>query len=94
MINSTTSTNRAIQTGAISTPGQAAAKPLSPRPDQLSTESATFLRAELTRQPEIRPEVVERARALASDPNYPSSTILKQVGAMILKSPDLSEDES
>lgn len=94
MINSTTSTNRAVPTEALSVPGQATVRPLSPRPDQLSTESATFLRTELTRQPEIRPEVVERARALATDPNYPSPAMLKQVGAMILNSPDLSEDES
>ena len=52
------------------------------------------MRDELSRQPEIRPEVVERARALASDPSYPSTAILKQVGALILNSADLSEDQS
>jgi hypothetical protein len=94
MINSTTSTNRAVHADAISAPGQATVKQLSPRPDQLSTASASFLRAELSRQPEIRPEVVERARALASDATYPSPAILKQVGALILNSADLSEDQS
>ena len=94
MINSTTSTARAVQADAIAAPGQAVAKPLTPRPDQLSTASATYLRSELARQPEIRPEVVERARALASDPNYPSPAILKHVGTTILNSPDLSEDQS
>ncbi len=94
MINSTTSTNRAVPAEPITVPGQAVVRPLTPRPDQLSTESANFLRGELSRQPEVRPEVVERARALVRDPNYPSPAILKQVGAMILSSPDLSEDES
>ena len=46
------------------------------------------------RQPEIRPEVVERARALAADPNYPPRDVLKNVSAQILNSADLSEDAS
>ncbi len=63
------------------------------RPDQISTENAAFLRAELQRQPEIRPEVVARARALADDPSYPSTAVLKDVAAKILAAPDLSEIE-
>ena len=65
-----------------------------PRSDKLSIENAALLRAELTRQPEIRADVVERARALAADPNYPSTQVLQQVGRAILNSPDLSDDES
>ena len=64
------------------------------RLDQISTESADFLRAELQRQPEIRPEVVARARALAADPNYPPMAAIRKVAAQILASPDWSEDES
>lgn len=94
MINSTTSTDRTPHAEALAAPGQAAPRPLAPRPDQLSTDSAAFLRSELQRQPEVRPEVVERAQALAADPNYPSREVLKHVGAMILNTPDLSEDES
>lgn len=94
MINSTTSTDRTVHADAVTVPGQAAVRPLASRPDQLSTEGAAFLRSELDRQPEIRPEVVERARALAADPNYPSKDTLRQIGAMILASPDLSADES
>lgn len=69
-------------------------KALKQRPDRLSTESAAHLRETLTKQPEIRPEVVERAKALAADPNYPSASVLRQVSGMILNSPDLSEDQS
>jgi hypothetical protein len=65
-----------------------------PSPIQISTADAAFLRAELQRQPEIRPEVVARARQLAADPNYPSPKILKNVARQILASPDLSEDQS
>jgi hypothetical protein len=63
-------------------------------PDQISTESAAFLKTALEGQPEVRPEVVERAKALAADPNYPSAAIMKSVAGQILASPDLSEDAS
>ena len=53
-----------------------------------------FLRSELKRQPEIRPAVVARARALAADPNYPPMEIVCAVANQILCAPDLSEDAS
>ncbi len=74
--------------------GQTAARPLAPRPDRISTESAAFLRAELARQPEIRPEVVARGKELAADPSYPSFETLRNVAQQILKAPDLSESEA
>ena len=49
------------------------------------------LKAALSNQPEIRPEVVARARLLAADPAYPSPAILRQVGKVILNSPDPDE---
>ncbi len=94
MILSTTSTDRSARpelTPASVTPRSR--KPGSPS-DQISTESAEFLRAELKRQPAVRPEVVARGRALAADPNYPSMATLGKVAEQILKSPDLSEDQS
>ena len=94
MINSTTSTDRTARPDLVALPAKPSVRPTPTRVDQLSTDSASFLRAELTRQPEIRPEVVERARALAADPNYPSTETLRAVGKMLLNSPDLSEDES
>ena len=60
----------------------------------MDVDTENFLQTELRRQPEIRSEVVNRARALAQDPNYHSMEILWQVAGMILASPDLSEDGS
>jgi hypothetical protein len=94
MINSTTSTDRAVHAEAVAKSGQVTVRGLANKPDQLSTEHATYLREALARQPEIRPEVVERGRSLASDPNYPTVETLKQIGAMILNAPDLSTDAS
>ena len=94
MINSTTSTDRAAHPELVTSTLKAVAKPAALRSDKLSIENAALLRAELARQPEIRADVVERARALAADPNYPSTQVLQQVGRVILNSPDLSEDQS
>lgn len=94
MISSTSSTDRAARPDLTPASGPSTGRPYTPRPDQISTESAAFLRSELQRQPEIRPEVVERARALAADPDYPPREILRNVAQQILSSPDLSEDES
>jgi len=94
MINSTTSTDRAAHPDLVAAPLKASVRPTPARLDQLSTDSASFLRSELNRQPEIRPEVVERARALAADPNYPSTETLRTVSKLLLSSPDLSEDVS
>ncbi len=88
------SSDRAARPELVSAPGPVSARSAPSRPDQISTESAAFLRAELVRQPEIRPEVVERGRALAADPNYPSSSVIQSVAGKILASPDLSEDAS
>ena len=60
----------------------------------ISTESAAYLRGALARQPAIRPEVVERARALAADPTYPSAAVINHVARKIVASPDISEDQS
>ena len=94
MILTSTSTDRTVRPELIPTPSPTGSRSQRSRPDQISTESAAFLRSELRRQPEIRPEVVARARALAADPNYPSLEALRKVAEQILGSPDLSEDES
>ena len=65
-----------------------------PRIEQLSATNLAVLRSELSRQPEIRPEVVARARALVADPEYPRIPILQVVAQQILRAPDLSELES
>lgn len=94
MISSTSSTDRAARPELIASAGPSAGRSGALRPDQISTESAAFLRAELQRQPEVRPEVVARARDLLADPSYPSMEVLRDVAGQILNSPDLSEDEA
>lgn len=94
MISSASSPDRTPRTDLVSAPGQSGPRPYAPRPDRLSTEGAAFLHGALARQPAVRPEVVERARALAADPHYPSPQIMKRVAEQIVAAPDLSEDES
>lgn len=65
-----------------------------PEADRFTAEHSATLRAALAAQPEIRPEVVARGQALAADPSYPPSDVIRRVGEMLLKSPDLTEDES
>lgn len=36
-------------------------------------------------EPDVRPEVVERARALIADPNYPSGEVLAQAAQALLE---------
>ena len=94
MISSTSPSDRSRPTDAPAPTGPTGARPPAVRPDRVSTQSAAALRAALTHQPEIRPEVVERARALANDPSYPSPEIIRQVAAVIVRAPDPSLDES
>ena len=94
MISSASSPDRAARPDLVSPAGPSAPRPNAPRPDQISTDSADYLRGALVRQPAVRPEVVERARKLASDPTYPSPEIIKRVAEQIVRSPDLSEVES
>ena len=61
---------------------------------ELSARNVAVLRSELSRQPEVRPEVVARARALAADPDYPRIEVLRIVAQQILRAPDLSELEA
>ncbi len=88
------SSDRASTADALSATSPSVARAPRMAPDQISTESAAFLKTALAGQPEVRPEVVERAKALAADPNYPSAAIMKSVAGQILASPDLSEDVS
>lgn len=94
MISSTSPSDRSHPAGALAASGKAGARAPRVRPDQISTGSAAALRSELARQPEIRPEIVARARELAQDPSYPSPEIIKKVAGLIAGAPDLSEDES
>lgn len=88
------SPDRAARTESLLAATPAVARPTPSRADQISTDSATALKSALASQPEIRPEVVARASALAADPNYPSISIIRNVARQILSAPDLSETEA
>jgi hypothetical protein len=94
MIQSTSSSDRTIRPDALPTAGQPTTRAKTQPSDQLSTENANLLASSLARTPEIRPEVVARAKSLAADPAYPSRDVMKSVAQQILAAPDLSEDES
>ena len=94
MISSASSPDRPSRPDVVASPGSSAGRPYAPRPDQISTQSAEFLRAELQRQPEVRPEVVARGMELAADPQYPPVDILRQIAGGLMHSPDLSESDS
>lgn len=93
MIHSTSSSDRTARTDAVSSVSQ---KPVvrGPGADQFSPAQSAALRAALAAQPEIRPDVVERAKALAADPAYPSRDILQKIAGIMIASPDPSADES
>jgi hypothetical protein len=94
MITSTSSADRTVRPEIVPPAPKTGERTHAPASDQISTENAAFLRAELQRQPEVRPEVVARARALAADPSYPHPAALRKVAEQILAAPDLSEDHS
>jgi len=94
MISSASSPDRAARPDAPAAAGPAGPRPSLPRPDHLSTEGVAHLRAALVRHPEVRPEVVARARALAADPAWPPVEIMSRIARQILLSPDLSEDQA
>jgi hypothetical protein len=95
MIHSASSSSASARNDAIAAASAASAQRVTRGPsDQIHIDKAAALRASLQQVPEIRPEVVERARALAADPSYPSDAIVRRISAAIVNSPDLSEDQS
>jgi hypothetical protein len=94
MISSASSPDRTPRPDLVQAAGQGTPRAAGPKPDRISTDQAAFLRSELERQPEARPEVVERARGLVADATYPPIEVVRHVAATILAAPDLSEDQS
>lgn len=90
MINSTSSSDRVLRPEGVVLHAKTPS-PQGPEADRFAPEHTAALKASLASQPEIRPEVVARARQLAADPSYPSPAILRQVGRVILNSPDPDE---
>lgn len=95
MIHSASSSSPSARNDAIAKAVNTPAPRVSRGPtDQIHIDKASVLRTSLEQVPEVRLEVVERARALAADPAYPSDDIIRQISAAIVNSPDLSEDAS
>ncbi len=95
MIHSASSSSPSARNDAIAAAATPSASRASREPtDQIHIDKAGVLRTSLQQVPEVRSEVVERARALAADPAYPSDDIIRQISAAIVNSPDLSEDAS
>ncbi len=95
MISSTPSSNRPLRPESTPPiPLKTTSPAAGPGHDQLSLEKIELLREALARQPAIRPEVVERGRALAADPSWPPHDVLRKVSEIILRAPDLTEDLS
>jgi hypothetical protein len=94
MIQSTSSSDRAAASDSVVAANQPANRSLRQQPDRISTQGAAYLSSALASQPEVRPDEVARASALAADPDYPSAAIMRSIAGKILASPDLSEDES
>lgn len=95
MIHSASSSSSAARNEAIAAANNGtASRSARGAADQIHIDKAAALRSSLQADPEIRPEVVARASALAADPSYPSDEIIRHVSAAIVNSPDLSEDAS
>jgi hypothetical protein len=95
MIQSTSSSDGTAGPNSISLGLQPAAQQRAARGrDSLSTDQADQLRAALAQQPEIRPEMLARGRALADDPTYPPSSVIAGLAGMLVNSADHSEDLS
>jgi len=96
MINSTSSSDRAGGTDAISLNRNQQRTPrlAGQNQDSVSTTNAAILADALNSQPEVRPEMVARGRLLAADPNYPPAGVISHIAGLVLNSPDLSEDQS
>ncbi len=92
MINPTSSSDRSSPANGAEAASAHAHRRSAPRPDKLALDSMLQLQKALHSQPEIRPEVVERGIQLAADDSYPSKNVLRQIGGMLMASPDLSED--
>jgi hypothetical protein len=78
-----------INTNLSTTGVNGAATPLRPAPastmlsDRLTLTNSSALEQSLANAPASRPEMVEMAKSLISDPNYPSSDTLSAVSRQL-----------
>lgn len=93
MINSTSKTDHLqrpeLLAGRLAQPRVAPTR--STETDSVRASGQETLQAALSAQPEVRSEVVERAKQLLVDGNYPPKDIIRRLSQMIVNSEDLSE---
>lgn len=93
MINSTSKTDNILRPETITArpPQNRPTAPIPTETDSIRASSQENLKEALRAQPEVRPEVVERARQLLADGNYPPREIIRRLSEMLMKSADLAE---
>jgi len=69
---------------AKSKPQPTAAEAAPPAGDVFQPEQTASLMETLRKEPDARPEQVERARALAADPAYPSEDVLARLAERLI----------
>lgn len=80
-----------VKTDAVQVPSKARPKsaPIAAEPSGTSanenTERKDRLTEALANEPEIRPEMLERAREIASDPNYPGPNVFAKLATQIIR---------
>lgn len=82
-----------VKSDGIVPPAKAKAQPAKSAPataaaDVFKPEQNEKLLSALQAEPDVRPEVLERARALVTDPTYPSNDILAKVADNLLGGTD------
>ena len=95
MIHSTSSSGSTVGAdAAFLNASKSGVRAQNPGQDSLSLSQADGLRHALASQEEVRPEMVEKGRALAADPGYPPASMIRSIAQAIIESPDPSEDQS
>jgi uncharacterized membrane protein len=83
--------NRA-DAAALATAKQAATPKLAEQAgERLSSANTQALREALNNAPEVRPEVVERAKKLSVDPNYPPRELIERLAKLMVETRDNAE---
>lgn len=70
--------------GQSSADKSSASRSTSGKGDTLAPAIMTKLMDVLKNSAEVRPEVVERGRALAADPHYPSADVFREIAKRLL----------
>lgn len=80
-----------VKTDAVQVPSKARPKSApsvaepSGTPANENTERKDRLIEALAKEPEVRPEMLDRAREIASDPNYPGPNVFAKLAARLIQ---------